>query len=713
MNAPSATPSRIASLAVLLTLAALGVAVRALEAAQWVSPQPSLVLVLALGLGSGALLAASRLKGSLALLLLLAAGSALAAWQSAALFPADGDQSAWSRWLEAVSRPTESQAAFVTFLSAVSYFSGAAGAWFVIRRRNGWPAFTAGALVVVLNLTNLPPSFDFVLPLYLTLGLILLVETGWRRLVITRDRQRARLLVGLPLCLAIVAGTFILPQTPAEKLKLDLELDAVYSSIKRNTLNIFQAVPSKVKTVRASAQEAVVFKAQPELSETVRFTINLAQPGYFRTRYYDVYSASGWSNSPLSEGVIGSGQTIADAVPLARSVVIKYRVENQVKTDLILLNGQPSSLSIPAASRWLPAAGNSDIMALVSPRLLPAYQSYEVTARLPQVTAAELAGAGGDYPEWITNRYLQLPNNLPPSVRLLSRQLTYGRETAYAKVQAVKDYLSRLGYNVDGADVVDGADGVAFFLSAKTGNCVNFASALVVLLREAGVPARFCQGYLGTELDESGKSLVIRGRDAHAWAEVYFPGFGWIMVEATPGRPADGFEADAPIIPNQALPPGEVFPSNPGSQADDILPTDVENSDAGDLGSSLPPLLITVLLLAGVVLAGGAGGIFYLSRANDPGGAYRRLAIIGKLFRLPPCPADTPLEFARRLSARLPSETVGIDSVAGSYSRLRYGPARTRSEQDDDGLRHQWRQLSLRLIRYRLRLASPETNRRA
>lgn len=707
MNATSATFSRITSLAAVLTLAALGVAIRALEAAQWVSPQPSLLLALALGLGAGAWLAVSRLNGFRAALLLLGAGLAAAAWQSASLFPAIEGQGAWSGWLEAMSQPTENQAAFVTFLSAVSYFSGAAGAWFVIRRRNGWPAFISGAAVVTLNLTNLPPNFDFVLPLFLALGLILIVETGWRRLETAQGRQRARLLAGVPLCLAVMVGAFILPESPAEKLRLDLGLDSVYSTIKRHALNIFQAVPSKVKIVRASTQETVVFATPPDQSDAVRFTVSLAEPGYFRTRYYDVYAASGWSNSPLNERAVSSGQTILDAVPLARSVVIKYRVENQVKTDIILLNGQPSSLSIPAVSRWLPAAEKSDIMALVSPRLLPAYQGYEVTAILPQATATELAAAGSNYPEWIISRYLQLPN-LPPSVRLLSLQLTSGQDSTYAKVRAVKDYLSRLSYDVNGADVVGGADGVAYFLSTKTGNCVNFASALVVLLREAGVPARFCQGYLGTELDDSGKNLIIRGRDAHAWAEVYFPGYGWIVVEATPGRPADGFETDVPIIPGQVLPPDVIPPANPDSQTDETLPANAGNPGAGNwLSSAAWPFLIT-MIVAGTVLAAGAGGIFYLSRAPDPGGAYRRLSIIGKFFRLPPAAAETPLEYARRLSIRLPSETAGIRDVAGSYARTRYGLVKVQSGPEKAEYSRRWRQLSLSLIRQRFRLFKPD-----
>ncbi len=294
--------------------------------------------------------------------------------------------------------------------------------------------------MVTLNLVNLPRDFAFILPLYLAFGLALVVQAGWRRTGGEGGRPTGAFAVSA-LCLVIVLGAFILPEALAERLNLNIDGGSLYSSIKRSTLNIFSAVPSKLKTVRSSSQEAVLFSAIPDQSDAVRFIVSSPTPGYFQTRYYDVYATGGWSNSSLTDREIASGQAIADASPLSKAVVIHYEVENAVKTDLILLNGQATNLSIPVVVKSLPAPGNGDIMTLVSPRLLTPYQPYTVTAHLPAVTADDLFRSQSDYPAWITDRYLKLPGNLPPSVVQLSKQLTRGLTSSYSKVLAIKRYL--------------------------------------------------------------------------------------------------------------------------------------------------------------------------------------------------------------------------------------------------------------------------------
>jgi len=693
-------------LGALLTLLSLGIAVWALEEAEWISPQPSLVLPLTLGAAAGTVLARTRLAGIWAFFITISIGLVLAVWQTVGLFPAMPGLSSWSRWLDAVARPADNIVAFAAFLVAVSALAGAGGAWFTVRRANPWPAFGIGAVIVILNLTNLPRDSAFVLPVYLILGLFLVVQTAWRPGPAARVR---RIGIGTALSTALVAIAFILPQSPAENFEAGIDGGSLYSSVKKSALNIFYSVPSKIKTVRSSNQDAVSFNSAPDQGEAVRFIVTTPAPAYLRTRYYDTYSSAGWSNNALTEKAIAAGQTTIDVVPLAKSVVIRYEVENQVKTDIVLLAGQPSSLSIPAVGRSAAAPGGDDIMALISPHLLPPYQVYTVTARLPSVAAEDLAKSAGQYPAWVTARYLQLPRDLPLSVTLLSHQLTRGLTSSYLKVLAVKNYLSRLSYDLNGTDVLDGGDGVASFLSSQQGNCVNFASALVVMLRASGIPARFVQGYLGTELDDAGKHLLIRGKDAHAWAEVYFPEYGWIMVEVTPGRPADAFDPAAvglaELTPSEG---GDIFPVAPGGEVEDTLPPGSSGTtDSGPI-ADVPWLLIAALSLIVGILVVGIGGAFYLSRASRPAAAYARLGLFGRLFRLPPRAAETPFEFARRLGGRLPAEAGDIGFIAVSFIRIRYGPDKGARKEDCIKLGHRWRSLSLALLRRRFGLyASP------
>ncbi len=697
---PSQSSNFGTMLSAILTFASLGVAVWALDAADWVNPQPSLLLTLALGVMCGAFLAWSRLKGRWAFILMILGGLTVAVIQSVALFPAIEGVSAWSRWFEAVTQPAGNSIAFIIFLVAVTWLAGSLGAWYAVRMRSGWPALVFGSLMVTLNLVNLPRDFAFTLPLYLILGLALVAQTRWCQGIGTSFSRAAKVFVGLGLCAMIVLGAFVLPESPAESFNLNIDGGSLYSAIKHNALNIFSAVPSKVKTVRSSGQEAVSFNAIPDQSDAIRFIVNSPTAGYFQTRNYDIYTASGWSNGPLTNREIASGQAVSDGVMPSKTVIVRYEVENAIKTDLILVNGQAVSFSIPVVARSLPGTSSGDIMAIVSPRLLTTYQPYTVTAYLPTVTADDLYKSKDEYPQWITQRYLQLPGTLPPSVTQLSRQLTRGYNSSYAKVLVIKRYLQNLGYDINGTDVLDGSDGVAYFLSSRQGNCVNFASALVVLLRSAGVPARFCQGYLGTEVDED-NHLVIRGKDAHAWAEVYFPDYGWIIVEATPGRPADNFDPATVIIP------GEIDdadpPIIPGTDPEELMPS-VDNPENDAPQSSLPWQAILLISLFGTLIVVGGGGTFYLTRASDPRSAYVRLVWIGKIFRLQPGLAETPLEYARRLGIRFPNEARDIDLFAKLFARMRYGSEKANTGTERAELSRDWRELSQRLLRRRLGL---------
>lgn len=108
----------------------------------------------------------------------------------------------------------------------------------------------------------------------------------------------------------------------------------------------------------------------------------------------------------------------------------------------------------------------------------------------------------------------------------------------YEKLKALGSYLQTFDYNVSPgaipANVNNGSKFLDYFmLESKTGYCVHYATALTLLAREMGHPARFVQGYY-IKRNNKGQDLVTE-RKAHAWCEVYFDYFGWVAFEATPG----------------------------------------------------------------------------------------------------------------------------------------------------------------------------------
>ncbi|AIQ21942.1 transglutaminase domain-containing protein [Paenibacillus sp. FSL H7-0737] len=180
---------------------------------------------------------------------------------------------------------------------------------------------------------------------------------------------------------------------------------------------------------------------------------------------------------------------------------------------------------------------------------------YSVESLLPESDPVLLRGLSSSDPQDIMGKYLQLPDLLPVRVRDLAEMLTASSGNRYDSVTAIKDYLQH-GYSYTLSTTVppSGSDFVDHFLfETKQGYCVHFATAMTVLLRSAGIPARYVQGFgPGTLQDDTmpAKYLVTQG-DAHAWVEVYFAGAGWVPFDPTPG-PALAAGFAAPALPAAA-----------------------------------------------------------------------------------------------------------------------------------------------------------------
>jgi protein-glutamine gamma-glutamyltransferase len=162
---------------------------------------------------------------------------------------------------------------------------------------------------------------------------------------------------------------------------------------------------------------------------------------------------------------------------------------------------------------------------------------YEGFSLLPQVSAQLLRTAPPDYPEDLRRVYLQLPA-LDPRVADLAKQITARAGTPYDKAVAIEGYLrTNYRYTLDLAGH-PGEDPLTRFLFVnRAGHCEYFASAMTVLLRTLGIPARYVNGFLPGEYNDVGKDYIVRASDAHSWVEVYFPSYGWLTFDPTPPAP--------------------------------------------------------------------------------------------------------------------------------------------------------------------------------
>lgn len=171
---------------------------------------------------------------------------------------------------------------------------------------------------------------------------------------------------------------------------------------------------------------------------------------------------------------------------------------------------------------------------------------YTVVSRRHDVTAdalrrADSTAVAGALPAPLRARYTQLPD-VPARVRELAARVAGDAPSTYDKVRALEAWMAaHTTYTLDIPPLPDGADAVEQFLFVdRQGFCEQIASALVVMLRSLGVPARLTAGYVPGERNPFTGMYEVRGSDAHAWAEVWFPGIGWQAFDPTAQVPLSG-----------------------------------------------------------------------------------------------------------------------------------------------------------------------------
>jgi len=134
----------------------------------------------------------------------------------------------------------------------------------------------------------------------------------------------------------------------------------------------------------------------------------------------------------------------------------------------------------------------------------------------------------------IYEKYVQLPQELPDRVKQLAIKITADYDNNYDKLKALETYLKKYTYSLKTDKVPEGQDFVDFFLfDGQKGYCTSFATAMAVMGRCIGVPTRYVEGF-SAQMNEMNKDkYIIRSNRAHAWAEAYIKGVGWIPFEAT------------------------------------------------------------------------------------------------------------------------------------------------------------------------------------
>lgn len=163
---------------------------------------------------------------------------------------------------------------------------------------------------------------------------------------------------------------------------------------------------------------------------------------------------------------------------------------------------------------------------------------YQVVSQIGLPSPRALRKAPQAYSMETRLLYLRLPQNLDPRIHELARKITSEATNDYDRAFEIQNYLrDHYGYTL-APQQIDRADPVGSFLfTTRKGYCEYFASAMAIMLRTIGIPARLVNGFQTGSYNRFGKDFVVRARDAHSWVEVDFPHYGWIPFDPTPPDP--------------------------------------------------------------------------------------------------------------------------------------------------------------------------------
>lgn len=406
--------------------------------------------------------------------------------------------------------------------------------------------------------------------------------------------------------------------------------------------------------------------AKGKPSNAVLFRVAAPGPDLWRVTTYDSWDGETWTRSPDPvEGPQGfrspppGGRRfvrpgIGDVAALVAGAPFVQRVTIEASSASVLVAAaRPEWVTLPGGD----VSVGADASLRPDPPLARG-ETYVVESVRADADPDTLRAAAGADDGQVADRYLQLPA-LAPGVRALATQLTAGGATTYDKVRAVEGWLqANTRVTETAAAVPAGADPVAtFLLTDRSGPAERSATAMAVMLRSQGIPARLAVGFLPGMRDGVRGDFVVRGRDGLAWVEVWFPGVGWQRFDPT----------------GQAPPPGA---------SDNSWWSRLKR-----LARRLWPLLV-LATLAAVGWWGWRGRRWWRRRAAQPWATrfFARVERAGAARGRPKQPKETPVEYADSLARTvLPDPRlaeVGVLVTVAAWSRHEPAPEdRARAEQ--------------------------------
>jgi transglutaminase-like putative cysteine protease len=590
---------------------------------------------------------------------------------------------------EAASDPT----VFVLFLGASVWGATFVGSFALARAGRVWDAVIFNGACLVINvsvaLTNLYPDLIVftlaVLVLLVRIHIVNLQERWTKHNIVPSGEMDWRLLRGgLTWTAVLVIMALVTPRVGAAEVLNGAwsTFEGPYHAVEAEWQRFFAGVsgPSRLRGV--SFSDSIRLGQAPNLGDRVIMAVE-AGPGHFwRAVAYDFYTGAGWRTTE-------NERSDKLALPAAERERFEARFDIIVPhSNILFAANEPQKADVPY--QFYTGQDRSYSTSLHALNRSQAAGTYTVTSLVSVADKQTLRRASATYSDYIKQKYLQLPSTLPQRVKNLAHQLLDNVPNAYDRAETVENFLRSppFQYSPQVKATPPGKDPVDYFLfDLKADFCEYFASAMVIMLREVGVPARLVEGFTTGTYDAVTNQYIVREHDAHAWVEVYFPQYGWIEFEPTPSQApfsrvdssigaggGDGAAGDG----ESSGDPGAEDRENRGLGLDEGV-TDVDLSGGGVVAAvrAIDPRPVLVLLgLLLVLLAIAVARFNWRFRRYGPiESAWGKTRLLAGYVGYPAHPSQTTYEFASTLGAAIPETTEPVRTLAEARVREQYSPA--------------------------------------
>jgi len=531
-------------------------------------------------------------------------------------------------------RPVEDPFFFVAIMTITFWMISSSAGFQLTRRQNYLAAVLPSAigLLIIQNYDNSGEGRIWILAFFAFVALLLLGrlnflenQKSWRerRVFLSPDNS-----LDLTTTMVIAAGLMIIVSwtVPASISNLDSaaktwnRLTRPWRDFTHNMENAVEALESSSGGRRGEffGSELALGLGFP-LSDSVMFTVQTPDlpadkrpPRYYwRGRTYDYFAKGQWYTTGTTREDYSPASDISTLINGEQSGLARFVFNTGQTTSTLLYSpAEPVWVSRPGVTRTIPAGTRKDIISWSALPALLAGETYQVDAVLNNPNIAQLREAGEDYPQWVTDKYLQLPANFSSRIRQLATDITAQSLTPYDKAVTITRYLrDNIEYRPTIEKTPRNKDTLEWILfEYKQGYCVYYASSEVLMLRSLGIPARMAVGFAQGERSAE-NTFTVRSFHAHAWPEVYFPGIGWVEFEPT----ANQTPLNRPVAPQNPSDENNAFPRDSLRIEDSANFANRDRTEEGLDPAASPASAVNPLLYLLALLIAFAGLTIFLS----------------------------------------------------------------------------------------------------